>query len=285
MATVTMKAVNVDGLRIAYRELGEGPPALLLHGWPTSSHLWRNVMPMVARANRAIAVDLPGFGASDKPLDRRYDFDLFERTLDVLTSELGLSKLGLVVHDISGPIGVRWAIHNPGRVTKLALLNTLLHPEGLSEQLMEFLQVLTNPETQQRITGPEGLEVVLRNGMANPSRLTPELLVAIREPFQTEASQRALAAAGAQLSPEGMLEIAERLPELKMPVRIIYGARDTALPVAEEFARVKRALPHAVVTALEDCGHFLQEDAPERVGSLLSDFLTESERQSTALSS
>ena len=70
MQTSALDTVQVDGLEIGYRELGEGPPVLLLHGWPTSSHLWRDVMPAIARANRVIAPDLPGFGVSDKPARR-----------------------------------------------------------------------------------------------------------------------------------------------------------------------------------------------------------------------
>src|SRR6266540_4551613 len=118
--TATTGTVDVDGLRVAYRELGAGPAVLLLHGWPTSSYLWREVMVPIARSNRAVAVDLPGFGASDKPLDRRYDFALFERTIEVLLAELGIDRTAIAVHDLGGPVGVRWAIRNPQRVTRLA---------------------------------------------------------------------------------------------------------------------------------------------------------------------
>jgi pimeloyl-ACP methyl ester carboxylesterase len=82
MTATTLDTVQVDGLTIAYRELGSGPPVLLLHGWPTSSFLWRDLMEPIAEHNRVVAIDLPGFGASDKPLGVRYDFDLFGRTLD-----------------------------------------------------------------------------------------------------------------------------------------------------------------------------------------------------------
>ena len=84
------KTVQVDGLRLAYRELGDGPPVLLLHGWPTSSFLWREVMRPIARANRVVALDLPGFGASDKPNDIRYNFGFFGRALDGFLAKLGI---------------------------------------------------------------------------------------------------------------------------------------------------------------------------------------------------
>ena len=131
MATTTLDTVKANGMTIAYRELGSGPPVLLLHGWPTSSFLWRNVMAPIARGNRVVAPDLPGFGGSDKPLDVQYDFDLFESTLDEFLAALDIDEVGLAVHDLGGPVGVHWAVHRPQRVTKLALLNTLLYPQLL----------------------------------------------------------------------------------------------------------------------------------------------------------
>ena len=95
MSATTMKTVQLDGVKLAYRELGDGPPVLLLHGWPTSSFLWRNVMAPIARANRVVALDLPGFGASDKPLGIRYSFEFFARVLDGFLAQLGIDRLGL----------------------------------------------------------------------------------------------------------------------------------------------------------------------------------------------
>jgi haloalkane dehalogenase len=267
-----MGTVNVDGLRVTYRELGAGPAVLLLHGWPTSSYLWREVMIPIARANRAVAVDLPGFGGSDKPLERRYTFELFERTIDGLLAELDIETTAIAVHDLGGPIGAHWAIHNPERISKLALLNTLLYPE-FSDAVVEFVQTLRHRDSRGRLTSPAGLESVLRVGLADPSHLTPELVAAVQEPFQTEASRRAPAAAGIQLEIEGFAEIAKRLHELKIPVRIIYGTRDRLLTdVADTMERAAHDLPQAQTTAFPDCGHFLQEEAPQQVGEALARF-------------
>ena len=90
-----------------------------------------------------VALDLPGFGASDKPLDVQYDFDLFERTLDGFLAALGIDEVGLAVHDLGGPVGVHWAVHRPERVTKLALLNTLVYPE-FSEAVMAFIKACSS---------------------------------------------------------------------------------------------------------------------------------------------
>src|SRR3954469_13654907 len=122
MPTPTLGAVKANGMTIASRELGSGPPVVLLHGWPTSSFLWRNVMVPIARRNRVVAPDLPGFGASDKPADVPYDFELFEQTIDELLAALDIDEVSIAAHDLGGPIGLHWAVNRPDRVTKLALL-------------------------------------------------------------------------------------------------------------------------------------------------------------------
>jgi haloalkane dehalogenase len=272
MATTTMDSVKANGMTIAYRELGSGPPVLLLHGWPTSSFLWRDVMIPIGQRNRVVAPDLPGFGASDKPLDVQYDFDLFETTLDEFLAALDIDEVGLAVHDLGGPVGVHWAVHRPERVTKLALLNTLLYPD-FSDAVMEFVKACSTPELREQLTSPAGLEAAMGLGLADEANLTADIAAAVREPFADDDSRRALAAAGIGLPIEGFAEIERLLPSLQMPVRIIYGERDRILPdVAQTMARVKNDVPQAEVTALPDCGHFLQEEAPDRIGEELARF-------------
>jgi len=272
----TLRTVTLDdGLQLAYRELGSGPPVMLLHGWPTSSLLWRRVMPAIARRNRVLAIDLPGFGGSDKPLDAGYGFGYFERALDGFLAGLEIERLGLAGHDIGGPIAVRWAIGRPDRVTKLALLNTLLYPE-LLEGHGEFVAMMSKPERRDRVTSPDGLAAAMRGGVVNRANLTAEVVAGVQAPFASEEARLALARAGLGLELEVFSEIAASLPTLRMPVRAVYGERDRYLPeVARTMARLQRDLPQAVVTALPDCGHFAQEDAPELIGDLLAAFFAE----------
>lgn len=187
--------IEVEGLAIAYREQGEGPPVLLLHGWPTSSHLWRNVMPPIARESRVIAIDLPGFGASDKPLDVDYGFDFHAGVLDGALDALGVGRVRIGVHDLGGPIGLEWARRNPDRVTALALLNTLVYPE-LSEAVLAFVDACTKPETREFLSSPEGLEAAMKLGLAEDANLTDEVLAAVREPFAAADARTALVDAG-----------------------------------------------------------------------------------------
>src|SRR5690349_18397922 len=143
-----METIKLDnGLTIAYREAGphhEGPAVLLVHGWPTSSYLWRNVIPIVAGHRRVVALDLPGFGASDKPIDVRYTFDFFDEAIDGIADGLGLGRVIPVGHDLGGPIALRWALNHPGRTAGLVLLNTLVYPE-FSDAVRQFVADLGMP--------------------------------------------------------------------------------------------------------------------------------------------
>jgi pimeloyl-ACP methyl ester carboxylesterase len=264
--------IRVDDLRLHYLAAGAGPPVLLLHGWPTSSFLWRNVMPRLAAHRRAIALDLPGFGRSDKPLDRTYDFAFYRRAIDGFLAALGIERLGLVVHDMGGPIGLSWASQNPERVERLALLNTLVYPE-LSFAARAFLLACRIPVLRSALTSRQGLKGALYVGVTDPGRLRGDAVAGLCEPFTTPAAREALRRTGADLDPRELAAVARWLPTLRAPVRVVYGTRDRILPdIRDTVRRLQRDVPSAEITALEDCGHFLQEERPEELGELLAAF-------------
>jgi haloalkane dehalogenase len=274
MSATTVATIDVNGLTLGYREAGEGEPVLLLHGWPTSSFLYRDVIEPIARANRVLALDMPGFGASSKPVDVRYAFDYFGEAIDGFLDAVGVEQLALVGHDLGGPIAVDWMLRRPGRVTRLALLNTLLYPD-FDPMVLEFVTRLMTPGPREETTSDTGLEEVLRLGLADGATATPEAIAGVTAPFESVDDRLALARAGIGLEPERFAEIADRLLEIKIPVRVVYGEKDRILPgVADTMRRFAQDVPHAEITTLPDAGHFLQEDAPEEVGELLAEFLS-----------
>ena len=269
--------VEVDGLRLHYLAAGDGDPVLLLHGWPTSSFLWRHVIGPIAESHRVIALDLPGFGLSDKPLDVSYSFRFFDRILTGTLDALEIEKISLAVHDLGGPVGLYWASRHSDRLAKLAVLNTLIYPE-VSWAVILFVASVKLPVIRSILASPWGLRLALKIGVADRRRLTDEALSGVQAPFKSRADRRALLKAGCNLSPKGFVEIARWLPSLKVPVRGIYGQRDRILPdIAKTMKRLQSDVPHAQITALPDCGHFLQEERPEEIGRLLAEFLTDEE--------
>lgn len=280
--TIRIQYAEVDGLRLHYLEAGppEGvqtDPAeavLLLHGWPTSSHLYRNIMPALARTHRVIAPDLPGFGQSSKPLDASYSFNFHDRTLEAFLGKLGIEKVNLVAHDLGGPIGVYWATKHPEKLRRLALLNTLVYPE-FSTAVKLFGLAIRVPGLNLWLAGPKGIAFSLRFGVERKEQLTEGVLAPYQLPFESRDARKALLLTGQRLGMKGFRRIAEKLPEFTdVPVRLIYGESDRILPdVAQTMERVKRDLPQAEIVSLPPCGHFLQEDEPEKVSELLAEFL------------
>lgn len=264
--------VQVDGLNLHYTEAGSGPPVLLLHGWPTSSFLWRNVMPGMAGTNRVIALDLPGFGQSDKPLDRSYNFEFHRKILDGFLDALSIDQLGLVVHDLGGPVGLYWAVHNRERVTRLALLNTLVYPKP-SLAVIAFVAAARMPLLRSQLVSPAGLKFAMRIGIYDRENLTDEVVAGVQAPFADRDARKALLKTAYELNPGGFYKIANGLKAFSVPVRIIYGEKDRILPdVARTMNKVKQDLPQAEITVLPDTGHFLQEEQPQKLAEMLGEF-------------
>ena len=267
------KFVEVEGLRIHYREQGTGDPILLLHGWPTSFYLYRNMLEPLSEGSRAIALDLPGFGRSDKPLDASYSFRFHERALEAFLGELGVERTGLVVHDLGGPIGLYWASRHPERLSRLALLNTLVYARP-SVAVVAFVLAARTPGLRSWLTSQSGIRYAMRLGVSDKGRLTEEAVAAYQEPFQTDQARKVLRKTATGLHPGGFKEIERWLPRVEAPVRIIYGKRDRILPdVARTMKKVARDLPsEPEVTVLDDCGHFLQEEKPHDIAAILAQF-------------
>jgi pimeloyl-ACP methyl ester carboxylesterase len=129
MASVTYRKVDVDGIGVFYREAGpkDAPTILLLHGFPTSGHMFRDLIPQLADRFHLVAPDLPAFGQSDMPARGTftYTFENIAEVIDKFTQTLGLKKYALYVNDYGGPIGFRLALAHPERVTAIVVQNAV----------------------------------------------------------------------------------------------------------------------------------------------------------------
>ena len=137
MSTVTYRKVDVDGINVFYREAGpkDAPAILLLHGFPTAGHMFRDLIPQLSDRFRLIAPDLPGFGQSDMP-DRsrfRYTFDNIAKVIERFTEVIGLNRFAIYVFDYCAPTGFRLAVSHPERITAIISQNGNAYEEGLSE--------------------------------------------------------------------------------------------------------------------------------------------------------
>jgi pimeloyl-ACP methyl ester carboxylesterase len=172
----------VNGLKIFYREAGaaEAPTILLLHGFPASSHMFRDLIPLVAPHYHVIAPDLPGFGFSDAPSPSRftYTFDRLADVIEQFTDLLGLSRYALYIFDYGAPVGLRLAIRHPDRITAIVSQNGNAYEEGLSmgwNPIQKYWEAPTpeNRAALKAFLAPEATKWQYTHG-AEESRVAPE---------------------------------------------------------------------------------------------------------------
>jgi pimeloyl-ACP methyl ester carboxylesterase len=268
---ISSRYVRAGNLNIHYLTAGEGEPVVLLHGWPTHSYLWRKIIKPLANIRRVIVPDLPGFGKSDKPLDVSYGFDFQSGALDEILNSLNIKKTALVVHDIAGPIGLHWAIRNKEKLERLAILDTFLHPDAAPMMRILFFMFRFRMVSNWGAS-PSGIAATLRWGVANKNVLSKEDIAAYQAPFASPESRAALVKTLNNIKIDDLGDIVKKFPELGIPISIIYGEKDIWL--ASEMRRIGQEIPDSNITSIPNCGHFLQEDQPERLSELLVEFLS-----------
>jgi haloalkane dehalogenase len=265
---------DVDGLRLAHRDEGDGAPVIFVHGEPTWSFLWRTVIPPVRDAGfRCLAPDLAGFGASDKPVDIEwYSYDRHTALAATLLEDLDLRDATMVVHDWGGPIGLRLAVEHAQRVRRLVILDTGLFTgrQRMSDAWIAFRDFVARTEDL-----PVGL-LVRRACKRDPG---DHIAAAYDAPYPNVAS-KAGARAFPQLIPQtpdapgaaAAQRVQEALLGDRRPTLTLWGDSDPVLPLAvgEQFAAsIGRQPPRAI----ENASHFLQEDQGPLIGSLIAQWL------------
>lgn len=258
---------------IAYREAkpadGAGAPAaLFVHGYPESSHIWRDALPAAAEAGyRAVAPDLPGFG--DSPADLPGTWERQIEHLDRFRHELDLGRVVLVVHDWGGLIGLRWACDNPEAVSALVISDTGFFPDGEWHGVAQVLRTEGQGEELLANMTRELFGQALRQASPSISEETLDEFWKVNGDDNRKRAQLDLYRSG-DFSKLAAYE--GKLTQLGVPALIVWAEKDEFAPVAGAY-RFKKELPDSTVVVVEEAGHFLQEDAPERYASELRHFL------------
>jgi haloalkane dehalogenase len=257
---------------LAFRAAGdpEAPVALLLHGYPSSSYLWKDCLDPIARAGwRAVAPDLPGFGDSEPFAVEAGTWADHVGALDDFVAHHDLAPLALVLHDWGALIGLRWACERAYAVRALAIMGSGFFPDGKWHGLARGLRTPGEGEQILDSLTRESFAELLRAASPNvTAEAVAEYWKAYEDPPR-RAAHLALYRSGtfSELAPyEG------RLAAMGVPTLLLWGEQDAFAPVAGAY-RFKREIPHAELVVLEGVGHFLQEDAPERVAAELVRFL------------
>lgn len=283
----TKKFVEVNGSQMAYVDEGAGPVVLFIHGNPTSSYLWRNIIPYVVDSHRAIAVDLIGMGDSGKP-DIAYTFADHAAYLDDFIKVLNLQAMTFVIHDWGSVLGMRYARLNESNVRAIAFMEAGIPPafpapsyEAMGEQMSELFRNLRTPNV--------GGDMVLQNNffveVVLPQfgvmrTLTDAEMAAYRQPFPTPESRkptlqwpREIPIAGEpHATTQVVLANGEWLYATELPKLYFYADPGVLNPAPV----IDYAKAHAknIETVFVGAGtHYLQEDHPHEIGAALSDWL------------
>jgi len=272
----------VDGFKIFYREAGPktAPILLLLHGFPTSSHMFRHLIPILADHYHVIAPDLPGFGFSDAP-DRkrfRYTFEQLAEVIDKFTQTIGLERYGIYVFDYGAPVGLRLALAHPERVTAIVSQNGNAYEEGLSQGWNPIQKYWKEPSPGNRTAlrhflTPEATKSQYLYGVQDETLVAPEAYqldsALLARPGNDEIQLDLFLdyASNVALYPKFQEYFRTKRP----PLLAVWGKNDPFFlpPGAEAF---KRDNPNAEVH-FYDTGHFALETHHREIAGTIREFL------------
>ena len=271
--------VYVEGWRWFFRESGEGEPVVLLHGIPTSSFLWRKVLPVLARERRVIAPDLLGFGRSDKPRHGAETVAQLAERLSALLDRLRVECCALVGHDFGVLVAAALVERWPDRVTHLVVTNTSFRIERWRGGSLSPLQLLRIPvlgEIALALARPWILAAVLRRYLNDQSVLDRAMLAVYWEPF--ELGYRRTLIRSMRVPPFSADDLARWRATLVergrggLPLLLAWGARDPQFGV-DEARELASAIPGARFLSFQQASHFLPEERPRALGRVITVFL------------
>ena len=285
MSKIHFKAVTVDGLEIFYREAGNPslPTLLLLHGFPTSSHMFRDLMPLLASRFHLIAPDYPGFGGSScpDPKDFDYTFDHLGEVLVKFTDAIKLTRYTLYLQDFGGPIGLRLAASRPERVSGLIIQNANAYIEGVTSELTAILTRLYQERTEEmRAFAAQLFELPYTRrqfleGVADPSLVSPDAWNHAQWGMDRPGNKQIqyLIHADYASNFKRYDEWHELFRKYQPPALVVWGKGDFVFGVAGAKA-YQKDLNNIELHILDDAAHFALETHSDEIASLIVKFMT-----------
>lgn len=266
--------VDVGGARLYYYAAGSrgaGEPIVLIHGFPTSSHLWRDVVPLLPSGRRVVVLDLLGYGRSDRPMGKDLSIKGHAERVIALLDALRIQYVAIVGHDLGGGIAQYLAVRHPTRVERLCLIDSVGFDEWPTRQIK--MARATLPLTRHLPTTwiLSALRSEMERGYTQESRGARSMDIYIR-PFCSPEGRDVLMQHLEALDPEETVALAPRLGEIMAPTAVITGAHDPFIPqgVARQ---LHEAISNSTLDVLPDVRHFTPEESPEAISSIMEQWL------------
>lgn len=266
----TYHSLDIDGTKIFYREAGgsDAPTVLLLHGWPSSSHMFRELIPQLEDRFHLIAPDYPGFGFSDAPDPSTfaYTFDHLAEIVEKFVDRLGITKLSMYVHDYGGPIGFRIAAKRPELIRAIVVQNAVAHLDGVSPALAPLMAYWEDRGAEKeaavrQFLMPQTTVFQYTHGAGHPENISPDAYTLDQALLDRPGNDKIQLELfyDYRTNPAHFAEWQEYLRTRKPPMLVVWGKDDPFFTPAgaEAFGRDN---PNATVK-LMDGGHFVLEES------------------------
>jgi pimeloyl-ACP methyl ester carboxylesterase len=256
-----------DAVTLAIHESGKGKPIVLIHGLGASSYTWHKIAPELAKTNRVIAIDLKGFGQSDKPLDAHYSIFDQAKLVDDFITRRGLRGVTLVGHSYGGGVALAVALSQMDagkhQIEKLVLIDSVAYRQPLPF----FFQVLRTPilgELGMSLVPPEvQMTRALSIAYHDDKQVTADTVNHYASALHTEGGRHALYQTINSLDPDAAETVSRRYPTIRTPALLLWCEHDKIVPL--RFGkRLVSDLPDARIDVIEDCGHIPHEEQPEQ---------------------
>lgn len=266
--------VDLNGVRIYYYAAGTrgaGEPVVFLHGFPTSGHLWNDVVPLVPAGHRVVVVDLLGYGRSDRPFGRPVGIRAHADRIIELLDLLGINYACVVGHDIGGGIAQWMAVRHPQRVSRLCLVDSVAFKEWPTRDVKLARAMLPLTRHLPATWLLSILRSDLLRGYQDHDRGVRSIELYVR-PFSSAEGRDAFMEHLIALDSADTVSVAPRLKEIIAPTAIVWGRHDPFLD-PEIGHRLQESIPGSTLDVIPTASHFSPEDAPAKIGDAIKELL------------